>query len=122
MGYWDATDQYLSSHGGCAPMCLSCGKNMFPQDDHSRFICFCNLGGGLDVVIGMRISTPKIPQVNTSNISDEEKAKIAPINRLESKPTTAEAKVLSMPLSGPKAMDDPEYAKALKDLEEERNK
>jgi hypothetical protein len=88
---------------------------MFPQDDHGRFTCFCNLGGGLDVVTGMRIST-------SNDMSDEEEAKIAPINRLESKPTTTEAKVLSMLLSGPKAMDDPEYAKALKDLEEERNK
>ena len=55
MGYWDATDQYLSSHGGCAPTCSSCGKKMFSQDDHGRFTCFCNLDGGLDVVTGMRI-------------------------------------------------------------------
>ncbi len=119
MGYWDATDVYLNSHGG-GPICSSCGKVMFPADDHGRFMCFCG-GGGFDVVTGMRTYTPKIPQVDTSNMSDEEKAKIAPINRLESTPTVAEAKVLSMLISGPEAMNDPEYTKACQDLEKERN-
>jgi hypothetical protein len=95
---------------------------MFPQDDHGRFTCFCNLGGGLDVVTGMQLRTPKIPQVDVSGMSDKEKAKVAPINRLESEPTSAEAKVLSILLRGPEAMDDPEYAVACKALEEERSK
>lgn len=41
MGYWDATDRYLDSHGGVGPTCPGCGEPMFPIDDHGRFTCFC---------------------------------------------------------------------------------
>jgi hypothetical protein len=95
---------------------------MFPRDDHGRFTCSCNLGGGLDVVTGLQLRTPKIPQVDTTGMSDEEKAKVPPINRLESEPTATESKVLSILLRGLEAMDDPEYAAACKALEEERSK
>lgn len=122
MGYWDATDQYMRRHGGRGPACPSCGKEMFAQDDHGRFACFCNLGGGLDVVTGTLIRAPKIPQVDVSDMSDEKKAKIAPINRLDFEPTAVEARVLSMLLRGPEVMGDPEYVEACKALEEERRK
>jgi hypothetical protein len=95
---------------------------MFPQDDHGRFTCSCNLGGGFDVVTGTELRTPKIPQVDTKNMTDQEKAKVPPINRLGSKPTAAETKVLSMLARGPEVMDDPEYFAACKALEEERSK
>ena len=121
MGYWDATDEYLGRHGR-GPTCPWCGEEMFPQDDHGRFTCFCNLGGSLNVVTGIQLRTPKIPQVDTSGISNKDKAKIAPVNRLESEPTAAEAKVLSILLRGPEAMNDPEYAAACKALDEERGK
>jgi len=121
MGYWDATDEYMGRYGR-GPTCPRCGQEMFPQDDHGRFTCFCNLGGGFDVVTGMQLRTPKIPQVDVSDMSDEEKANVPPINRFKSEPTAAEAKVLSMLLRGPEAMDDPEYATACKALEEERSK
>ena len=65
---------------------------------------------------------PKIPQVDVAGMPDEEKARIAPINRLESEPTAAETKVLSMLFRGPEAMDDPEFALACEALEEERSK
>ncbi len=122
MGYWDATDQYLSRHGGRGPTCPSCGREMFAEDDHGRFLCSCS-GGGLDIVSGMRTQIPRtqIPQVDTSDMSDEEKAKIAPINRLNSPPTAAETKVLEMAARGPNCMDDPEYWAACEALEKERN-
>jgi phage/plasmid primase-like uncharacterized protein len=75
MGYWDATDEYLDLHGH-GPICPWCGEEMFPQDDRSRFICFCNLGDGLNVVtsVQFRIRASKIPQADvSSDMSDEEK-------------------------------------------------
>jgi hypothetical protein len=121
MGYWDATDDYLNRHGE-PPTCPTCKQKMFPQDDHGRFTCFCNIGGGLDVVTGMQIYTPKILQLDVSGMSDEEKSKISPLNRLESTPTEAEAKFLSLLLQGPEAMDSPEYIKTCQALEKERGK
>ena len=76
--YWGETDRILKEEG--APNCPRCGKKMFPQDDHGRFTCFCSFGKG----------TNKIPQVKAENLSDEEKAKIPPINRLNMTPTKAE--------------------------------
>ncbi len=119
MGYWDATRQYLSRHGR-GPNCPFCGKEMFPQDDHGRFTCFCNLGGGFNTVTGKPIHTPKIQQVDTTGMSDEEKAKIPPINRLDSEVTAAEAKLLSILSQGPDAIGSPEYIAAYKVLDEER--
>ena len=120
MGYWDATDGYLKRHGR-GPICPRCGARMFPQDDHGRFTCFCSLGRSLDVISGTELRAPRIPQVDTTGMTDEEKAAIAPINRLGAEPTAAESKVLSMLLRGPEALDDPEYAEACRKLDEERN-
>ena len=78
MGYWDATTGYMKQHGH-GPTCPSCGEEMFPQDDHGRFACFCNMRNTLDVVSGARLTTPAIPQVNTSGMSNEEKALVPPI-------------------------------------------
>ena len=119
MSYWDETDQYLSQHGH-GPKCPRCGKEMFPADDHGRFSCLCNLGSHLDVATGTMLVAPRIPQVDVGAMSDEQKAKIPPINRLESEPTTAEANFLAILLQGPKAMASPAYAEACKALAEER--
>lgn len=116
MGYWDATDQYLSRHGK-GLCCPTCGKTMVPMDDHGRFICGCNFGEGVDVVTGTPVHIPKLPQVDTVGMSDEEKAGIPPIHRLHSKPTAAEAKFLSMTIDD---MDTPEYREAVEALERER--
>jgi len=121
MSYWDRTDRYMNHHGR-GPTCPSCGKEMFPQDDHGRFICSCSLGRSFDVVTGEHTRSPKIPQVDVSGMSDKEKAKISPISRFNSAPTAAEAKVLSMLLRGPDVMDSPEYVKACKALEDERKR
>jgi len=119
MSYWTATDDYVRHHGG-GPPCPSCGKRMFAADDHGRFTCFCG-GGTLDVTTNTVIQPQEIPQVDTSSMTDEEKAEIPAINRLREKPTAAEAKVLSMLARGPDAMDDPEYWKACKAVDEEKN-
>lgn len=119
MGYWDATYQYLQSHGG-APTCRSCGKKMFPEDDHGRFTCFCGIGTFDTTSNRILPAPPTIPQVDTTGMSDEEKAKIPPINRLNSTPTAAEAKLLSFTMKGPDCMDDPEYWKACEVVEKER--
>lgn len=119
MNYWTATAEYLKEHGE-GPECPDCGKTMFPQDDHGRFTCFCSLGGGIDVVSGMRLHVFEIPQIDTSNMPNEQRAKIAPVNRLESEPTTAEADLISLLLIGPKAMDSPEYSAACEALRKER--
>lgn len=122
MSYWDETYRYLNSHGGCGPICPNCGDPMFPEDDHGRFTCFCDLGKSFDVTIGASIDVQRIPQVDASDMSDEEKAKIPPINRLNSTVTAAEAKFFKISARGPDAMDDPEYWAASKAVEEERKK
>jgi hypothetical protein len=126
MSYWDETDRYLSSHGGKGPPCPHCGRTMFAADDHGRFSCFC--GGrkkrGIvthDVVTNTTLPTKTIPQVNTVGMSDEEKAKIPPINRLGSTLTEAENKLFNM-MVDIDCMDKPEYWKAVKAVEEERKK
>lgn len=121
MNYWSATNDYLNQNGE-PPTCPICKQKMFPQDDHGRFTCFCNIGGGLDVVTGMQIHTPKILQVDVSGMSDKEKAEISPLNRLDSTPTYAETQFLSILLQGPKAMDSPEYIEACQALKKERGK
>ncbi len=60
---------------------------MFPMDDHGTFTCFCSLGEVIDGPTGLKLSTPRIPQVDTSKMTDEEKAEIPPINRLYDTPT-----------------------------------
>lgn len=67
MGYWDATDQYLSTHGGCGPTCPMCGKAMFALDDHGRFGCSC--GHGLPTFRFWR----RIPQEQEGNEGGEKK-------------------------------------------------
>ena len=119
MGYWDETDLYLRRHGG-GPKCPSCGQTMFPADDHGRFKCFCRLGSTFDTVTGLYEQAQKIPQVDTAGMTNEEKAKIPPINRLEATPTAAEAKLLALSARGPDCMEDQEYFKACEELEEER--
>jgi hypothetical protein len=71
MGYWDATDQYLIRHGGRAPTCPSCGQEMIAQDDHGRFTCLCDLGGGRNIFAGTRIGQPEDPAISTSEITDK---------------------------------------------------
>jgi len=92
---------------------------MFPADDHGRFSCLCNLGSPLDTVTGRTLDSPVIPQVDTSGMSDAEKAKIDPINRMNDVPTSAEQEVLQLLAEG--KIDTPEYAAAKQRLHEERS-
>lgn len=95
MGYWDATDNYLSSHGGRGPTCPVCGQTMLAADDHGRFTCFCDLFSTLDVRTGIQSRVPKIPQVPENvQLTDEQKKDIPPINRLNHPPTQEEKKIL----------------------------
>ena len=120
MGYWDATHQIMKRGG--APKCSKCGKVMTPADDHGRFICGCQGLRIFDAVAGVPVRTSKISQVDTSVMSNEEKAKVPPVNRLHSQPTSAEARYLALLAEGPEVMDSPEYLEACKELEEERRK
>lgn len=81
--YWDRTDRMIGE--GRVPTCSYCGEQMFPEDDHGRFACFC---AGYQ-----RANKPlfKIPQV-TKEMPDEEKAKIPAINRLHLTPTREDQK------------------------------
>jgi len=60
-----------------------------------------------------------IPQANTDGMSDQQKAEIPLINRLNS-PTAAEAKLNAFALKGPDCMDDPAYWEAWRAVEKER--
>lgn len=120
MGYWNATEEYLSHHGGQGPICPHCGKEMFVQDDHGRFGCFC-CAETFDTATGTTLpAPPSIPQVDTSGMTDEEKAKVPPLNRLNVPPTAAEQRLFRLMLGGPGSTDSPEYFAALKAVEEER--
>ncbi len=88
MSYWDTTDRHLRSHG--PPKCSSCGEQMFPADEHARFMCFCG-GGGLDVVTGLSTTPRPIAQVDTAGMDDAAKAQVPPMQRLDGVPTAAEA-------------------------------
>ncbi|KKP32889.1 MAG: hypothetical protein A2312_03165 [Candidatus Staskawiczbacteria bacterium RIFOXYB2_FULL_32_9] len=95
MGYWDATDNFLAGSGGRGPRCPACGEEMFPEDDHGRFICFCGGRGKThDVVSGETREIPRIPQVElpegVTDLPDEEKRSIHPLNRLHLPPTAEE--------------------------------
>lgn len=107
MGYWDATDNYLQNHGGHGPNCPACGKEMFAEDDHGRFKCFC----------GME-KTLQIPQIGADGMTDEQKSKIPALNRLYSEPTEAEKMVLTLAIQG--KWKSPEYIEACKALDKER--
>lgn len=97
---------------------------MFAVDDHGRFACFCQGVGRttFDAVSQTMLPPPRpIPQIDTTGMSDAEKAKIPPINRLNDTPTAAEAKAIEIMLSGgPEAIGLWEYAEALKEMERER--
>ncbi len=110
-----------------SPICPHCGRHMALADDHGRFICFCQgIGAGIrnntfDAVSGVMLPPPpSIAQVGTTEMTDEQKAKIHPIHRLHSTPTAAEAKLLGLMLKGPAAMDDPEYDAARRAVDAER--
>ena len=93
---------------------------MFPEDDHGRFRCF-SCGSGYDTVAEQVMPPPApIPQVDTTGMTDQEKARIPPINRLHSTPTAAEAAFFAVMSKGPNAMGTPEYVDAVKAVEEER--
>jgi hypothetical protein len=93
---------------------------MSPADDHGRCSClFC--GRVFDAVTGVIVSdSSEIPQVATDGMDDKTKAKISPINRLDSLPTTAEANFLGILLRGPSAMDSEAYQDAVQKLKKER--
>jgi len=113
MGYWDETDKIIGANGGVNPICPDCGKMMIPIDEHGRFFCGC-----LDI----SLPTPRIIQVDTNEMTNTEKATIPAINRLNSIPTEAEAKMLALLLQEPNAMNSPEYIEACKAIKEERRK
>ncbi|MDD4902717.1 MAG: hypothetical protein PHE24_06305 [Patescibacteria group bacterium] len=118
--YWDQTDRYLKENGK-GPDCPTCHEEMVPADDHGRFTCI-SCGGNFDAVLGMPLSAPRIPQIDTSRFSDEEKAKIPAIHRLRDIPTAAERNVLSFLLRGPEAMNEPGYDAARQALQKEQNR
>jgi hypothetical protein len=63
--YWTGTEDFFERNGGKGPTCSYCGKEMFPEDDHGRFACFCD--GYLESV-GI-----KIPNLNQNTLPKEEK-------------------------------------------------
>lgn len=120
MGYWDATEEYLNQHGG-GPICPNCGEEMFAEDDHGGFTCFCSLGNTLDVRTGSSLAALPIPQIDVSEMTNDQKAKIPGINRLDALPTEAESRFLNLLLrGGPDIIGTPEYQKACKALDKER--
>lgn len=123
--YHAITDDFLRSNP--APICPHCRRPMAPADDHGRFICFCQgIGEGIrnntfNAVSGtMMPPPPEIFQVDTTGMTDEQKAKIPPIHRLHSTPTATEAEFLAIAAKGPDAMDDPAYWAASRRVDEER--
>ncbi len=121
MGYWDRTDDYLSKNGGEGPCCPKCGREMFPQDDHGRFACFCGVDS-YDVATGSALPPMEIPQVDTSGMTNAQKANIPPMHRLHQPPTEAEKEFFRLAARGPEAMNDPAYQAACEALDEERRK
>ncbi len=72
MSYWDVTDTYLRRHG--KPDCPNCGKEMFAEDDHGRFMCCC--GARKDVVSGeYHIPLKALSSLETPDLNDIEKEK-----------------------------------------------
>ena len=94
--------------------CPHCKEEMVVEDDHGRYRCF-SCGYGHDAVTGTASSTPRIPQVNVEGLSDAEKARIPPLNRLHAAPTEAEAEELRLMSEGMQLLtngvspDSPEY-------------
>ncbi|MSU55924.1 MAG: hypothetical protein EXS51_01245 [Candidatus Taylorbacteria bacterium] len=117
MSYHNATDTYLTEHGG-PPTCGACNQEMFAMDDHGRFECEC--GQALETFRQVPPVPITIPQVDVTGMSDAEKVRIPPMNRLRGKPTAAEARLFEFLLQGPAGLDDPKYLEATKALERER--
>ena len=94
--YWGATDEVIQQNGGANPLCPNCGRPMTPEDDHGNFVCFtadCSSGGSHGVA--------EIPQIPTSvKLSDADKEKIPPLNRLHHTPTEKEQEILRGLLAG----------------------
>lgn len=89
MSYWSRTDDYLHEHGGQAPNCPSCGRKMVVADDHGRFTCL-SCSSTFDPISESTLPPRSIPQVDTSGMTDKEKAEIPAINRLHDTPTKEE--------------------------------
>lgn len=117
--YWGRTDQILRRRG--APRCPHCGKPMAPADDHGRFVCLCQGYSVVDGETGQELRPQPLPQVDTSGMTDEQKAAIPPIFRLDDTPTAAEAAFFETMLTGDiDALDSPEHQAAARALKEER--
>jgi len=106
---------------GMRPICPYCHKPATPADDHGRYVCFCRGYIIIDGVTGLSHRPRPIPQVDTTGMSDEDKAQIAPIHRLDAQPTAAEAELLRLMLTGgPDALGSDEYVAAQRALKVER--
>jgi len=89
VGYWDETDRIMNANGGNGPVCPDCGKRMYPIDDHGRFSCGCSIIS--DLFSGNNSPVSRIPQVPAgTELTDEQKKEIPPINRLHLPPTEEE--------------------------------
>lgn len=97
----------------------NCQGEMVLSDDHGRYTCLtCGFWYNAEEDVGGSI--PAIPQVDTSGMSDTDKATIPPIHRLDASPTQAEATLIELMLGDPEAMDSPGYAAALAAVQQER--
>jgi len=108
--YYGITDAMEAQ--GYAPPCPYCGEKMFPADDHGRFACFCQGLTTVDGVTGQELRPRRIPQVDTTGMTEEQKAKVPPIQRLDEPPTADEAIIL---FGDP---DSPEYQAATQRIAE----
>ena len=97
MGYWDETDRMIAE--GRQPNCMYCKEQMFPQDDHGRFACFCP---GYTAANRPRNPIPKVPA--DVKLSDEKKGRIHSLNRLHLPPTQRESDMF-------RALMSPNYTK-----------
>lgn len=112
--------------GGKGPPCPRCGEPMAPADDHGRFICFCRgIGAGIrdtfDAISGAMLPPPRpIRQVDTTGMTNAQKARVPPINRLHQPMTEAEQRYAEVMAGGPDAIGTPEYEAAVEALDKER--
>ncbi|MFA5048126.1 MAG: hypothetical protein WC516_03830 [Patescibacteria group bacterium] len=119
--YFALTDEAIAANGGQPPTCPTCHEVMYPLDDHGRFGCSCHPFGRDEDYLFAGLFPRSIPQVSTDGMSDAEKAKIPPINRLESPVTKAEAAYFALMAKGPDVMGTPDYQAAVAAIEAERN-
>lgn len=99
---------------GYAPTCPHCGEKMFPADDHGRFACFCRGLTTVDGVTGHELHPKRIPQIDTTGMPEEQKAKVPPIQRLNEQPTADEVVIL---FGDP---DSKEYQEAMRRIDESK--